>query len=74
MSARHVGAYSENNANKIRFFETCGHNKLCPYKVLRLLLLFECKIEFTSNETADDPLLRFICQAKASIPQAVNKR
>ena len=55
MSTRHRGAYSENNADKIRFVETCGHNKLCPYKVLRLLLLLEYKIGFTSNETANEP-------------------
>ena len=32
MSARHEGAYKCLNVNKIRFYETCGHNELCPYK------------------------------------------
>ena len=31
MSARHEGAYVGKLYCVIRFYETCGHNKLCPY-------------------------------------------
>ena len=31
MSTRHEGAYVNKIYCVIRFCETCGHNKLCPY-------------------------------------------
>ena len=37
MSERRKEAYSASSTNKIRFYETCGHNKLCPYKGCILL-------------------------------------